>query len=525
MPARRVPLHPFFFAVFPIISLYATNSFILTPGSVVAPLACALVLTAVLVIVLARLLADRVRGAAMASWIILSIFLYPSLLAALAFARVTATARSLAGWGIVALIGCVLIARTRRDLRPIGTVLNVVATVALIPPLLTLAPAAWSAATAADPMRASTSSASIAAPNSPDIYYIILDGYGRQDVLSTYYDFDNSDFIDDLRRRGFYIATQSRANYSQTYLSLASSLNSIYLDDLAGTLGTTTDDRKPLGDLIASNRAAATLRQRGYTFVSFATGYTGTEIPGADVYVETAVSLTEFQSLLLEFTPLAPLSNALAGGDFRFATHRSRILQTLETLGQPLTSRRPLFVFAHIGAPHPPFVFGPGGEWIDRGEPFSVRDGSEQVAGGLPEYTARYRQQVAFLNRKVLQMLDRVLASSPEPIVVLQGDHGPGARMSNEDVERTDHWERMAILNAYYFPGRDYGRLYPAISPVNTFRVLLAQYFGDDAPLLPDHSYSSPYHHPYDLHDVTEEADAIAGRAERGDAGHRDRHL
>jgi hypothetical protein len=57
----------------------------------------------------------------------------------------------------------------------------------------------------------------------PDIYYIILDGYGRKDTLSRLYDFDNSAFLDSLSEKGFYIANQSTANYSYTIYSLSSS--------------------------------------------------------------------------------------------------------------------------------------------------------------------------------------------------------------------------------------------------------------------------------------------------------------
>ena len=40
---------------------------------------------------------------------------------------------------------------------------------------------------------------------SPDIYYIILDGYSRADTLRKL-DFDNSSFLDELEEIGFYIA-------------------------------------------------------------------------------------------------------------------------------------------------------------------------------------------------------------------------------------------------------------------------------------------------------------------------------
>src|SRR6188472_659615 len=55
----------------------------------------------------------------------------------------------------------------------------------------------------------------------PDIYYIIVDGYARADVLQKYYDFDNSEFLAALGKRGFALNDHSRANYYWTFLSLA----------------------------------------------------------------------------------------------------------------------------------------------------------------------------------------------------------------------------------------------------------------------------------------------------------------
>jgi hypothetical protein len=42
----------------------------------------------------------------------------------------------------------------------------------------------------------------------PDVYYFILDSYTRADLLKEAYGYDNSPFLDALRERGFYVATQ-----------------------------------------------------------------------------------------------------------------------------------------------------------------------------------------------------------------------------------------------------------------------------------------------------------------------------
>ncbi|HEX3447653.1 MAG TPA: hypothetical protein VHS97_05340, partial [Isosphaeraceae bacterium] len=95
----------------------------------------------------------------------------------------------------------------------------------------------------------------------PDIYYIILDGYARSDVMKSLFNFDNSAFLERLQKHGFYVAHQSTANYCQTPLSLSASLNAVYLDDLVRRLGA---DQTELTDLIGKSNVLATLRPLGY---------------------------------------------------------------------------------------------------------------------------------------------------------------------------------------------------------------------------------------------------------------------
>ncbi len=122
------------------------------------------------------------------------------------------------------------------------------------------------------------------AGNPPDIYYIILDGYGRSDVLKNEYGYDNSDFLNGLRDVGFYIAECSQSNYAQTQMSLASSLNFNYIDALSDRFVPGSDDRTGLDALIHHGAVRESLEKAGYQTVAFATGFLATELRDADYY-------------------------------------------------------------------------------------------------------------------------------------------------------------------------------------------------------------------------------------------------
>jgi hypothetical protein len=340
----------------------------------------------------------------------------------------------------------------------------------------------------------------------PDIYYIILDGYGREDVLDALYHLDNSDFLTALQDMGFYVAGQSVANYGQTALSLSSSLNFTYLDGLADAIGRENRNVLPLEAMIDGNRVFQHLRRLGYTVVTFASGFPFTEIANTDRYYSPPWSLNAFQNELISTTPLPLLLN-LTSQKTQYDLHRERINYTLDHLADIAQLDAPTFTFAHILAPHPPFVFDATGEPVLAAQqrPFSILDGDIPVED-RDEYVRQYRDQVTYISARVLAMVSDILSKSPvPPVIILQGDHGPGSTVDWQNIQNTDFRERLSIFNAYYFPDRDYTALYPGISPVNTFRAVLNKYFGTHYELLKDKSYLSPLSQYYSFVDVTKD--------------------
>jgi hypothetical protein len=169
-------------------------------------------------------------------------------------------------------------------------------------------------------------------------------------------------------------------------------------------------------------------------------------------------------------------------------------LRQLETTVPEISS--PKFVFAHLVIPHHPFVFGPNGEELN------------SIEAGVPkfeEYKVKYPDQVRYINKRILAIVDLILRTSPKPpIIIIQGDHGPdfwSVRTSDETIEEAS-WDiaahRMRILNAYYFPDNSSG-LYESITPVNSFRLVFNKYFGKDYEMLEDVSRFSHFGKPYDF--------------------------
>jgi hypothetical protein len=171
-------------------------------------------------------------------------------------------------------------------------------------------------------------------------------------------------------------------------------------------------------------------------------------------------------------------------------------------------------VFAHLILPHPPFVFDAEGKPLEPPYPDDIHD-ADMFPGTPDEYLKGYALQVEFTNRQIQSVVDQLLDASPTPpLIVIQGDHGPRNLIDWSTPEKGCLLESAAILNAIYFPGEDYADLYPSITPVNTFRIILNEYFATGLSLEEDRTYYSNYARPFDFLDVTSQAQAYCSQQE-----------
>jgi hypothetical protein len=349
----------------------------------------------------------------------------------------------------------------------------------------------------------------------PDIYYIILDGYARADLLDEVYNLENQSFLQFLREQGFYIAEQSRSNYIQTGLSLASSLNMTYIDFLSDRPGPNSKDRIPLARLIRWNAVRAILEEQGYRVVALSSGYRMTEWENSTDFQRAPVrALTTLERLLIETSALTFIQEFAPrwGAEPFFpgyAAHRDQIRFTMDQIEASSRLAGPKFVFAHILAPHPPFVFGQDGEVLPQSHPYTLRDGNAYL-GTQSEYITGFRGQVLFINRWLQELIPILLnASETPPVIILQADHGPGLSLDWDSADNSDLNERTAILNAYHMPEGMTADLYPSISPVNSFRLVLKTLFGQEMGLLADQSYFATLDHPYRFIPIPEDVIAV----------------
>ncbi|MDD2922138.1 MAG: hypothetical protein PHQ36_07615 [Anaerolineales bacterium] len=326
--------------------------------------------------------------------------------------------------------------------------------------------------------------------NPPDVYYFILDSYARADTLKMAYNYDNMEFLNALRERGFYVAECSQSNYPRTDVSVAAALNMTYLQDLDSEFTPDSTARNTLWNSLKHSAARYNFERMGYQTVNFATGFAWNELDDADVYITPppiTSGMTEFEGLFLD-TTLARYINdwgwvnpdAVMGQSFR-----DRFNSIFDNMDKLAGAPAPQFAYIHVISPHPPFVFDADGNYTN---PADFWDERKLYPYDL--YEKGYTSQTTHLNQKMLSAIDTILKKSKTPpIIVVQGDHGPWMQ---------PHDRLMWILNAYYLPNHN-DKLYKTITPVNTFRIIFNEYFGGKYDLLDDASYYSPVPKIYDF--------------------------
>lgn len=503
---KSFAFHPFMLAALPVVALYAYNAQELPLSTLVAPLFVALAL-ATLLILSTWLVCRSVNKAG----IIVSLFLVLLLSTGHLFnlrkwlgvsSPYVVGAMLFVIWALLFPYLAYLTLRTQKALRNPTIILNVVTAVMVVISLFTIGINEFRRLNDGQEFMASETAVELEASEGqtlPDIYYIILDRYAGASTLAEIYGFDNSEFLSYLASKGFYVASESSANYVRTSQSLASSLNMEYIDYMEEG----SSDLLPMNVKIENNALQRSLKAAGYKFVHVGSWWGPTrENQYADININYCAEISEFEESLLAMTMPYAVSAEAGLIDDAHKRQWERTLFEFDKLAEIADMEESTFTFAHLLVPHVPYVFDSDGSYL---LPEEANERSD---------IENYRNQLIATNAMVEALIDGLLSNSEvAPIIVLQADEGPYPERYDADVrgfnwgEATDAEirEKMSILNAYYLPGVDSSILYPSISPVNSFRVIFDVYFATDLGLLPDVScVYLDYSHPYRFLDVTE---------------------
>jgi uncharacterized membrane protein len=495
---KKAPvIHPFLFAIYPVLFLFAHNLGQVAFHQIALPLATTLGFATLLMLFSQLILRDYKKAGIAVSVFLVLFFSYGYAYDATAYWQIcgvmfTRHRYLLPFWAALIASSIYPIIKARKNLDAATKILNVIASflvaISLVNILIYELKISFDRHTAKriKANLAMSEASSKEASFRPDIYYIVLDQYARADVLKEMYNFDNSEFLDYLSRKGFYIASKSTSNYSTTAHSLPSLLNMMYINDIVSNkAGRISQNWRAMYKLIQDYKVQSFLKSKGYKYVHVGTLWEPTTTnKNADMNINLYF-IPEFSLMVYNTTIMFPIFIKL--GIYNPDKEQwLRIQYEFDELAKIPDIKEPTFVFAHMFIPHGPCVFDKDGNFLTEDE------------RGKMTREENYIGELIYLNKKVMPLIDKILSASEiPPIIVIQSDEGPYPpryhveryKFEWKDATEAELRQKIGILSAYYLPNVDKNVLYPTMTPVNTFRLIFNQYFHTDFPLLPDRNY------------------------------------
>lgn len=347
----------------------------------------------------------------------------------------------------------------------------------------------------------------------PDIYLIILDEFASLKTIKEEWGYNNDSFADFLRDKGFFVTENSESRYNQTILSISSLLNIDYvtgpiekssignfLSDPESVSGSGDNnfikktDFNEVMQKLNNNFFTNYLKEHGYklhVLEGISQHQSSFKIHNTDssfAYQELKKSdkpgslVDAFYLELIKKTIIKPF-------DMFFNLNQTYNINYLGTkyivnyLKKPFNhNKTPKFIYAHIMCPHGPFVFDRGGNYSS-----PITPDGQRIGGFVSKKNTvndAYLDQYIYICDEIKNIVNSHIQKNPSvlPVIIIQSDHGPRPFF----VYLKDRMNSFKVFNAVYFPDGDYRKLYDSIAPINTMRVVLNKYFGENFKMLED---------------------------------------
>ena len=384
--------------------------------------------------------------------------------------------------------------------------------------------------------------ATSSATSKPDVYYIVPDRYTSQNVLSSQFGFDNSEFTSFLQKNGFSVNPDAHQNYPYTTMSIASTMNANYHTDMVEHFaGADSQTVEPYQDSIRYSAVIQQFKAQGYTFDQLGSWYEASnQAPLADHSYQPEGLLTVFghtftlntfaKSQLTDSFFWRIIQSGLSLGNFKVldystiseADATTYKLKTLKDLAnQPAGGR---FIFTHLLVPHDPYYFNADGS-------LNANPSNDNVGEPIK---AKYVNQVQYINTQLEQIVNEINTNSNgQAVIIIQSDEGPYPAVLNQEQFDGDevgselatgnmlNWSvqdlkmKYGILAAYHIPQASAADLAQGSDSVNIFRTVFNTYFQTKLPYLTSCYYAYPNGRgqPFVYQDITKQLTGSANAA------------
>ena len=358
----------------------------------------------------------------------------------------------------------------------------------------------------------------------PDIYFLLVDNYARDDVLKYQFEIDTTDFLETLKDQYFVVADQALSAHPMTWLSIPAIFEQEY-QVLPQDSGPIPSIREQTPIMAGANRTYRILENQGYRFVTATAHNLALCDPSPIQDIELCVGHLpdEARALraatiryeLLSRTPIPGLIvrnllpdaivTRLIGAEGRWNDHsvggkafRSTDLLAAVNNSKLMNPDSPVFTFAHMLYAHPPFTLDASCSYTST---LATNSFLDKLRGSA--YIDAYRMGVECTQKQLLDLISQIDSSA---VVIIQSDHGPGHGINDQLDSRLENldnpgvpidflWKRASVFSAIRLPKRCSIEIPDTYAGVNTFKIVFACLSGESIDLQPDRSIWAWYTH------------------------------
>ncbi len=237
---KKIPFHPFLFCIYPILALHSVNILQVSPTASIRPVLISLVLCAAIFLFINLFIKNFYKTGVIVTLFLILFFSYGHLYHLLESSKNLGELghhRYLLGsYLVLFVLGVLGVIYKLKDTVTITGILNWASILLVCVSLIQIAFAQGKVLIADEKVKLASTEPTVLQPRQgtalPDIYFIVLDMRTRSDVLKQTYDYDDTAFVQELEKLGFFVAECSRSNYGETSGSIVSTLNLDYLDKI-----------------------------------------------------------------------------------------------------------------------------------------------------------------------------------------------------------------------------------------------------------------------------------------------------
>lgn len=319
---------------------------------------------------------------------------------------------------------------------------------------------------------------SIGVAQKPSVFFLLFDMYPSDTVLHQYLQYDNKALATFLKENDFFVTGNAISLYTETYYSLASSLNLQPLSYFADS--SVKDYKKKL--LALKNIEHALLpgifTSSGYTFRNYSVFNIQEQASALwfnlNYHLDNALTASTFFNRAYDaFEADFFLASRDINLGFLKRSWSSSVKRDLDYLESNFTalmkdyskSNIPSFNYFHFMMPHPPILYDSSGQEL------AVRDMYDY--NGFDKTNRHFTGYIQFANDQLKNMINKIFETAGKNVIIIvQGDHG-----YREFKERFPDVVRYGVLNAVYLPSKNYNGFNDSITVLQTWKLAMKNQF------------------------------------------------